>query len=67
MIKALFLAHPATVDETYFGHMRFALSFAFWFFLAGIAALVHAFIPALCETTASDILKRLNDKITNRH
>jgi hypothetical protein len=67
MIKALFLAHPATVNETYLGHMRFALSFAFWFFVAGTAALVHAFIPALCETTAGDILKRLNDKITNRH
>jgi hypothetical protein len=35
--------------------------------MAGAAALVHAFIPALCETTASDILKRLNDKIANRH
>lgn len=67
MIKAIFTDHPATVDETYFQHMQFAMSFAFWFFLAGLAALVHAFIPALCETTASDILKRLNDKISNRH
>lgn len=67
MIKALFTAHPATVDETYFEHMVFALGFAFWFFMAGAAALIHAFIPALCETTASDILKRLNDKIANRH
>ncbi|WP_375254041.1 DUF6356 family protein [Yoonia sp.] len=65
--SALFLDHPATVDETYFQHMRFAFSFAFWLGVAAIGALVHAFIPALCETTASRILKRLNDRIARRH
>ena len=29
LIAQLFTDHPATVDETYFGHMRFALWFAF--------------------------------------
>ena len=64
---ALFLDHPATVDETYFQHMRFAFSFAFWLGAAAFAALVHAFIPALCETTASRILKRLHARIESRH
>lgn len=64
---ALFLDHPATVDETYFQHMRFAFSFAFWLAVAAGAALVHAFIPALCETTASRILKRLHARIESRH
>lgn len=63
----IFLAHPETVDETYFGHMRFALSFGFWLGAAAFAALIHAFIPALCETTASRILKRLNARIADRH
>ena len=63
----VFLAHPATVNESYFGHMRFAFVFAFWLGVAALAALVHAFVPALCETTASRILKRLHAKITNRH
>ncbi len=64
---AIFLDHPATVNETYFQHMRFAFSFAFWLGAAALAALVHAFIPALCETTASRILKRLSARIESRH
>lgn len=67
MIRALFLEHPAKVEETYFEHMRFAFGFAFWLVLAGGAALVHAIIPALCETTASRIINRLHARIHNRH
>jgi len=63
----LFLDHPASVDETYSQHMRFAFGFAFWLFVAAGAALVHAIIPALCETTASRIIKRLHARITDRH
>jgi hypothetical protein len=66
-LAALFLDHPATVDETYFQHMRFAFSFAFWLGTAALAALVHAIVPALCETTASRILKRLHARIESRH
>ncbi len=66
-IAAIFLAHPATVNESYFGHMRFAFTFAFWLGVAAIAAMIHAIIPALCETTASRILNRLHARITNRH
>ena len=66
-IVAVFLDHPATVNETYLGHMRFALGFCFWMTVAAGAALIHAFIPALCETTASRILKRLYGRIENRH
>ena len=67
LIAAVFLDHPATVNETYFEHMRFALTFAFWLTMAGLAALVHAFIPAACETTASRILRRLVAKMDARH
>ena len=66
-ISAVFLDHPGSVNETYFQHMRFALGFAFWLFIAGIAALIHALVPAACETTASRILKRLTAKMDNRH
>jgi hypothetical protein len=66
-LAAVFLDHPATVNETYFQHMRFAFSFAFWLGAAAMAALVHAFIPALFETTASRILKRLHARIESRH
>lgn len=66
-ITAVFLDHPASVNETYLEHMRFALGFAFWLCVAAIAALIHAVIPALFESTASRILKRLHARIMNRH
>ena len=66
-LQKLFTDHPASVDETYFEHMRFASSFAFWLFDAAGAALVHAVVPALCESTASRIITRLHNRMTNRH
>jgi hypothetical protein len=67
LISRLFTDHPATVNETYFGHMKFAFGFAFWLGAAAVAALVHAIIPALFETTASRILTRLHNRVTERH
>lgn len=66
-IQKLFLDHPASVDESYFQHMRFAASFGFWLFVAAGAALIHALIPAACETTASRILTRLHNRMAVRH
>ena len=67
LFASLFLDHPATVNESYFGHMRFALGFSFWLAVAAGAALLHAFIPAVCETTASRIRRRLHARIEARH
>lgn len=64
---AFFTAHPASVNESYFQHMRFALGFAGLLFLAAGAALVHAVFPALCETTASRLVRRMHDRLTKRH
>ncbi len=66
-LTAIFLDHPATVNETYWQHMRFAFRFAFWLGAAALAAFVHAVIPALFETTASRILKRLTARMESRH
>ena len=59
--------HPASVQESYFGHMRFALGFAGTLLAAGGAALVHALIPPLFETTASEKVKALHARIAARH
>ncbi len=67
IVARVFTDHPASVDESYFGHMRFAFGFSFWLAVAAGAALVHALIPAVCETTASRILARLNARIADRH
>ncbi len=66
-IARLFNAHPETVGESYFGHARFAFSFAGLLMLAGMAALVHAILPFLFETTASRIITKLHTRMHNRH
>ena len=67
LIDRWFLNHPATVDETYIQHMRFAAGFAFWLGVAAGAATIHALVPALFETTASRILRRLVARMDARH
>ena len=67
LIDRWFLAHPASVDETYWQHFKFALGFAFWLSVAGLAALAHALVPAVCETTASRILRKLVARMDARH
>ena len=66
-LTRLFSDHPATVGETYFGHAKFAFSFAGLLLLAGLAALVHAVLPFVFETTASRIINRLYNRMHNRH
>jgi hypothetical protein len=65
-LARLFLDHPASVNESYFQHMRFALGFAGSLAMAAGAALVHALIPALCDSTASGIVRRLHARLSAR-
>ena len=67
LIATLFTAHPASVNETYLEHARFALAFAFWLAVAAVAALIHAIVPRMCETAASTIIRRLVAKMDARH
>ena len=62
-MQNFFSAHPASVGETYWQHMAVALKFSFALFSAAFAALIHAFFPALFETTASQQINRLHDQL----
>lgn len=62
----LFLSHPQTVDESYGEHFRFALGFAARLFGAGCAALIHAIIPCLFESTASRMIGEMHERIARR-
>jgi hypothetical protein len=62
----LFTQHPASVNESYLGHMAFAGWFASKLLMAGLAALTHAFLPFLFETTASRIVRELYERTHNR-
>ena len=61
-----FRDHPASVGETYPEHMAFALRFGARLVCAGAAAFVHALVPALFETTASDTVKAIHAEIEGR-
>jgi len=61
-----FKEHPASVGETYFEHLCFASVFSGKLFFAAFAAIVHAFIPALFEKTASGIITSMYERIQKR-
>lgn len=65
-LHRLFLSHPETVDETYGEHFAFALGFALRLIGAGLAALIHAIIPCLFETTASRMIRQMHARIVSR-
>lgn len=65
-IARLFTAHPHSVDESYFEHLRFAGTFAAKLFAAGFCALVHAMLPFIFEKTASGIINDLHHRMHNR-
>lgn len=66
MIAKMFLEHPASVDETYGEHARFAFGFSLTLFAAAFAALVHAVVPCLFEKTASRMVAGLYARTQNR-
>jgi hypothetical protein len=65
-LHRLFLSHPQVVDESYGEHFCFALGFAARLFGAALAALVHAVIPCLFETTASRMVREMHARLANR-
>ena len=59
-LKRLFLDHPASVNETYIGHLIFALSFGIKMIRGGLACLVHGFLPFLFVRTGSQCITDLH-------
>lgn len=66
-IRTTFTDHPASVNETYGEHARFALGVSGQLLVASLAAFVHAVLPFLFETTAGRTIRALHTRIENRH
>jgi len=66
MITRVFLAHPRSVDESYWQHARFAAGFSLKLCTAAVCALVHALIPAAFDKTASRIVAELHEETRSR-
>ena len=66
MFNKLFLEHPRQLGQSYLEHMTQALSVGGKLLLGGLACLLHAFIPGLFTTTASDIVREINGMMSRR-
>jgi putative acetyltransferase len=67
MQRLSFTAHPASVGESYFQHLRNAAGFAASMISGGLAVLVHAVLPFLFTKTGSGVISSLHTRmVTNR-
>ena len=64
--RRLFIDHPASVDETYGEHFVAAMRYAGRMAVCAGAAAVHAVIPGLCCTTASERIHELDGEMQAR-
>lgn len=59
-------AHLKNAGEGYWQHFRFATTFGLLAMAAGLAAILHAFIPGICTSSASRIVRHLGHLIDDR-
>jgi len=59
MIQQLFLQHPRSIGKGYWQHLFGAWRYAFKLQKASWSAILHGAVPAVCQTTASDIVQNL--------
>jgi hypothetical protein len=53
------MKHLKDRDIGYFTHMLCALKYSIKLYFASQVLLIHAIVPSLFETTASDIIKKI--------
>ncbi len=58
--------HLREAGEGYWQHFRFATTFGLLAIAAGLAATIHAFVPAVCTHTASRIIRHLGQLLEDR-
>ncbi len=62
----MFTAHPESLGESYGEHLGAATSFGGRMILAGIACVLHGFMPFLFSRTGSRAISELNDQMLAR-
>jgi hypothetical protein len=65
-LQEMFVAHPASVGESYGYHARFAGLTGLRMVLAGFACVIHAAFPFLFVRTASECIRDLHDGLSAR-
>lgn len=64
MILKHFTEHPASVDETYGEHFRFATGTGLKMVLGGLACMCHGLLPFAFATTGSRTILALQKKVS---
>tara|TARA_B100000214_G_C23708328_1_gene508530 strand:- start:433 stop:621 length:189 start_codon:yes stop_codon:yes gene_type:complete len=62
-MKNTLAKHLEEANMTYFQHLMRALRFSTLLISAGIACLVHAFLPFVFEKTASNLISEISKEI----
>lgn len=57
----LFLGHPRETGESYGRHLWFTARTAGYLLLTAMCLVIHGLVPRFHETTASDMVFRLNE------
>lgn len=67
LLRTVFVEHPASVGETYLGHLLTASRFGATMIIAGAACVIHGIVPVLFTTRGSDAIRALHQRmIVNR-
>lgn len=65
--RRLFTEHPASVHEGYWQHFANAMGFGLRMVWGGIVCMIHALIPGVYCTKASEMIGELHDRmVVNR-
>lgn len=66
LVHRVLLAHPRSVSESYGAHLTEAVRIAAQLIGAGVACLVHGFLPILYERRASQTVASLHQSFAKR-
>ncbi len=65
-LTGLFLDHPREVGESYIEHFGASSTYGLRLLKTAGCAFLHALVPALCKTTASDRVKAMATELNGR-
>jgi hypothetical protein len=65
-MKNLFLQHPQSLKETYFGHLKYSFYLSYILIKMGAISFVHGLFPFLFVTTTSDMVEKLSKDLVQR-
>jgi hypothetical protein len=63
LFRRLFIDHPASVGESYIEHLITASGFGTKMILAGVACVIHGFLPAIFRNRGSDAICVLHERM----